>query len=94
MNRRLAALLTVLLFAGAVAVGAYWARDDLKAWLGPLLQRARPVQASALGECHAPVEGERLLIVVVKHGGKLRVDACMFVGSRGTYSPRAKGAAL
>lgn len=92
MNRRLADPRLQTLLAAGIFIGlALWTADDLKAWLGPLVQRALPVHTSALGECHAPVEGEQLLIVVTKRGGKVRVDSCMFVGSRGTYSRKGAG---
>lgn len=77
-----------LLFLGAVALGTLWALDDLKAWLGPLFRAALPVHTSVLGECSTPVEGEQLMIMVSKRGGKVSVEGCMFVGSTGTYGRR------
>lgn len=82
--------LVALLAAGMLAAGVFWALDDLKAWLGPFFKRTA-VQTSALGDCQAPLEGEQLLIVVTKRDGRVRVDSCMFVGSRGTYSRKGAG---
>ena len=78
--------LLALLAAGALAAGAFWALDDLKAWLRPLFQTsAQPGTA-----CVLPTEHERLMVVFYWDDGKLR-HRCSFVGSRGTYSRKGTG---
>ncbi len=82
--------LIALLMVGAFAGGLLWAAEDLKAWLHPLFSRI--VQTSGIPasvRCTLPTEHERLVIVVSWQDGALK-HRCMFVGSRGTYSPPAK----
>lgn len=36
-------------------------------------------------DCPQPTEHERLHVVLVSRDGRVAVDGCMYVGSRGTY---------
>lgn len=85
-------LLVMLLAAGALAAGVFWAIDDLKEWLQPHVDRV--FQTSGIPgamTCTLPTEHEQLVIVLSWQQGKLR-HRCMFVGSRGTYSRKDPGA--
>lgn len=49
-------------------------------------RRPSAVQTSARTiDCPKPGEFERLHIIVVVRDGRLSVDECLYVGSRGTY---------
>lgn len=82
--KRLADLLlntaAVLGLAGTAAVILYplvvdAARHELRE------ARTAPIP----NECPAPTEHERLHVVLVSRDGRVAVDGCLYVGSRGTY---------
>jgi len=73
------------LFIGAVVVTALvlWGFPHFERWLQA--QHASAVRMSALAGCRQPGELEQLHIVILQRDGRLVIDGCIYIGSRGTY---------
>lgn len=80
---------------GAALAMAWWGWGGL--WARAQAFADRTFQTSGIPEtavsCTLPTEHEQLVIVIAWQDRKLR-HRCMYVGSRGTYSPKAKGTTL